>query len=205
MPNTGKCRWQLTAPGIGISRNWLPTHLRDLLWPDKSIWPTWTARRQIPKIFSAGILPTHPDGHKYVARSAKRFGGQARRGDCGTAVGSGDGPDSPFWRESVSTLTEYFSIELADLPDENKGFTTAPDKPELSLESADQASISLKNHAAKCLSLPKTRAGLRTPFDQWMLAEAGVLTDSPSYHGDWEGSKMKLGGTVHCPEGPRNE
>jgi hypothetical protein len=37
-----------------------------------------------------------------------------------------------------------------------------------------------------------------------MLAEAGVLTDSPSYHGDWQESKMKLGRTVHCPEGPRN-
>jgi hypothetical protein len=50
----------------------------------------------------------------------------------------------------------------------------------------------------------KSGPDIRTPFDQWMLAEAGVLTDSPSYHGDWQESKMKLGRTVHCPEGPRN-
>jgi len=35
-----------------------------------------------------------------------------------------------------------------------------------------------------------------------MLAVAGVLTDSPSYHGGWQESKMKLGRKVHCLEEP---
>lgn len=53
-------------------------------------------------------------------------------------------------RSQAISLVRPFPLKLVDLPGKNKRFTTVPDKPELSLESADQALISLKNHTAKC-------------------------------------------------------
>jgi hypothetical protein len=35
----------------------------------------------------------------------------------------------------------------------------------------------------------KLRPDTRISFDQLVFAEAGVLIDSPSYHGDWEESR----------------
>jgi hypothetical protein len=41
------------------------------------------------------------------------------------------------------------------------------------------------------LSLPKIPAGHPNPFDQLILAETGVLTDSPSYHRNLQESTDK--------------